>query len=83
MDVTSKGAGRRAFVRIVAERDDRGAPRRDSAGRAIVRLAGGPAGQGSHVLSALALAEGFAVIPEAVDVHPAGGELDIWWLDRS
>ena len=82
LDATPKGAGRRAFVRIVAEHDDRGAPRRDATGRAIVRLAGGPAGQGSHVLSALALAEGFAVIPEAVDVHPAGGELDIWWLDR-
>jgi molybdopterin biosynthesis enzyme len=40
------------------------------------------AGQGSHVLSALAAADALAVIPEGVDVHPAGGEVELWWLDR-
>jgi molybdopterin molybdotransferase len=83
LDETAKSAGRRAFVRIVAERDERGTPRRDGQGRVRVHLAGGAAGQGSHVLSALAVAEGFAVIPESVDVHPAGGEVDVWWLDRT
>jgi molybdopterin biosynthesis enzyme len=35
------------------------------------------------VLSALAVAEGLAVIPESVDVHPAGGEVELWWLDQA
>jgi molybdenum cofactor synthesis domain-containing protein len=83
LDETPKSAGRRAFVRVVAERDDRGTPRRDGDGRVVVRLAGGVAGQGSHVLSALAVAEGLAVIPESVDVHLVGGEVDVWWLDRT
>ncbi len=81
LDETPKSAGRRAFVRVVAERNDRGAPVRDGQGRACLRLVGGAAGQGSHVLSALAAAEGLAVIPESVAVHPAGGEVDVWWLD--
>jgi molybdopterin molybdotransferase len=82
LDETSKSAGRRAFVRVVAERDERGTPLRDDRGRALVRLAGGPQGQGSHVLSALAAAEALAVIPETVDIHPARDELEVWWLDR-
>ena len=82
LDETGKGSGRRAFVRIVAERDENAVVRRDGHGRPYLRLAGGPAGQGSHVLSALAVAEGLAVIPETVNIHPAGGELDVWWLDR-
>jgi len=83
LDETPKGPGRRAFVRVRAARDERGTPRRDRDGRALVRLAGGVQGQGSHVLSALAAAEGLAVIPEDVTVHPAGGEVELWWLDRA
>ncbi|MBI2776679.1 MAG: molybdopterin molybdotransferase MoeA [Chloroflexi bacterium] len=83
LDETPKGEGRRAFVRVVAERDAAGSPVRDDRGRARVRLAGGTGGQGSHVLSALAAAEALAIIPEAVDVHPAGGEVELWWLDRA
>jgi molybdopterin molybdotransferase len=82
LDETSKSAGRRAFVRVVAERDEHGTPLRDDRGRVLMRLAGGSRGQGSHVLSALAAAEALAVIPETVDIHPAGGEVDLWWLDR-
>ncbi|HEX5589655.1 MAG TPA: hypothetical protein VFX65_05145, partial [Candidatus Limnocylindrales bacterium] len=74
---------RRAFVRVVVERDAAGTPVRDREGRLSASLAGGAAGQGSHVLSALAAADALAVIPEAVDVHPAGGEVELWWLDRS
>ena len=81
LDRTPKSAGRRAFVRVVARRDASGNPSRDAQGRVRVALAGGTAGQGSHVLSALAAAEALAVIPEAVDVHPAGGEVELWWLD--
>lgn len=83
LDRTPKSAGRRAFVRVVAERDAAGTPTRDDRGRVRVSLAGGTGGQGSHVLSALAAAEGLAVIPESVDVHPAGGEVELWWLDRA
>ena len=81
-DRTHKSPGRRAFVRVVVERDDDGTPVRDQEGRVRASLAGGPAGQGSHVLSALAAADALAVIPETVDVHPAGGDVELWWLDR-
>jgi molybdopterin biosynthesis enzyme len=45
----------------------------------VVRLAGG---QGSHVLSALGVADALAVVPEHEDQLPAGAEIDLWWLDR-
>jgi len=64
--------GRRAYLRVTAERDEDGAVTRDGTGRARVRLAGGSAGQGSHVLSALATAEALAIVPEAVETHAAG-----------
>ena len=80
-DRSHKSPGRRAFVRVVVERDDDGTPVRDREGRVRASLAGGRAGQGSHVLSALAAADALAVIPETVDVHPAGGEVELWWLD--
>jgi molybdopterin molybdotransferase len=75
----SKSHGRRAFLRVVAQRDG-STPRRDERGRVHVRLAGG---QGSHVLSALAAADALAVVPEADDRLPAGAEVELWWLDRS
>jgi molybdopterin biosynthesis enzyme len=77
----TKSGGRRAFLRVVAERDERGAVRRDGSGRAILRLAGGMGGQGSHVLSALATSEALAIIPEEGDSRPAGTEVELWWLD--
>ena len=76
----TKSHGRRAFLRVEAERDATGAPRRDEQGRVRVRLAGG---QGSHVMSALAAADALAVIPEADDSLPAGAEVALWWLDRA
>lgn len=82
LDPASKSSGRRAFLRVVAERDAAGAPSRDDAGRVRVRLAGGGRGQGSHVLSALAIAEALAIVPETVDSLPAGTPVDLWWLDR-
>ena len=82
LDAATKGAGRRAFLRVVAEREADGSPSRDDAGRVRVRLAGGGAGQGSHVLSALAIADGLAVVPEAIDRTEPGTPLDLWWLDR-
>ena len=75
----SKSHGRRAFLRVVADRDDAGRPVRDGSGRVRTRLAGG---QGSHVLSALATADALAVIPEADDDLPAGREVELWWLDQ-
>jgi molybdopterin molybdotransferase len=81
-DDVTKSEGRRAFVRVIAQRDGDGAPSRDEQGRVRVRLAGGAAGQGSHVISALAIADGLAVIPETVPGLPAGAEVDLWWLDR-
>jgi molybdenum cofactor synthesis domain-containing protein len=78
----SKSHGRRAFIRVIAERDGAGSPIRDERGRVRVRLAGGAGGQGSHVLSALALADGLAVVPETDDELPAGADVELWWLDR-
>jgi molybdopterin molybdotransferase len=81
-DVT-KSHGRRGFVRVTVERDERGNPRRDDRGLVRAHLAGGQGGQGSHVLSALATADALAVIPEADDALPAAAEVDLWWLDRA
>ncbi len=76
----TKSAGRRAFLRVAARRDPAtGAPIRDAAGRVRVVLAGG---QESHQLSALASADGFAVVPESVGGLPAGAGVELWWLDR-
>ncbi len=75
-----KSHGRRAFLRVEAERDGAGSILRDERGRVRVHLAGG---QGSHVISALAVADALAVIPEADDSLPAGAEVALWWLDRA
>ena len=82
LDAASKSPGRRAFLRVVAERDATGAPARDGEGRVRVRLAGGASGQGSHVLSALAVADGLAIVPETTDMLAAGSPVDLWWLGR-
>ncbi|HET7030266.1 MAG TPA: gephyrin-like molybdotransferase Glp [Candidatus Limnocylindrales bacterium] len=82
LDRVTKGAGRRAFLRVVAVRDAAGAVERDADGRVRLHLAGGGRGQGSHVLSALALAEALAIVPESVDSLDAGSPVDLWWLDR-
>ena len=81
LDEVRTAPNRRAFLRATAERGADGAPQRDDQGRVRVRLSHGPAGQGSHVLSALASADALAIVPEAVEVHPAGDPVDLWWLD--
>jgi len=79
-EAVTKSAGRRAFLRVAALRDPAsGAPIRDAAGRVRVTLAGG---QESHQLSALAAADGLAVVPESVAGLPAGAGVELWWLDR-
>jgi molybdopterin molybdotransferase len=78
-EAVTKSHGRRAFLRVVAERHHDGAPQRDELGRVRIRLAGG---QGSHVISALAAADALAIVPEALDSLPAGAEVALWWLDR-
>ena len=80
LDPITKSHGRRAFIRVVSERHTAGTPNRDECGRVKVRLAGG---QGSHVISALALADGLAIIPEAEDELPAGAPVALWWLDET
>jgi molybdopterin molybdotransferase len=82
LDAATKSPGRRAYLRVVAERDATGAPVRDDHGRVHVRLAGGASGQGSHVLSALAVADALAIVPETTDTLAAGSSVDLWWLDR-
>jgi molybdopterin molybdotransferase len=77
----AKSHGRRAFIRVIAERDTSGSPVRDERGRVHVRLAGGSVGQGSHVISALAAADALAVVPEAQDTLDAGSDIELWWLD--
>jgi molybdopterin molybdotransferase len=75
----SKSVGRRGFQRVTALRGPDGSPLRDAGGRVRVRLAGG---QGSHVLSALAAADGLAVVPEPLERAEAGTEVELRWLDR-
>ena len=79
----TKSHGRRAFLRVSVERDEHGTPLRDPQGRVRASLAGGQGGQGSHVLSALAIADALAVIPESNDSLLAGAEVELWWLDRA
>ena len=81
LDEVRTAPGRRAFLRVTAERNSEGAPIRDAQGRVQVRLSHGPAGQGSHVLSALASADALAVVPEEVELSPAGAPAALWWLD--
>ncbi len=78
-EAVSKSPGRRGYQRVASVRDADGLPVRDERGRVRVRLAGG---QGSHVLSALAVADALAVIPEPVDRAEAGSEVELRWLDR-
>jgi molybdopterin molybdotransferase len=80
VDAVTNSHGRRAYLRVEAERDGAGSPARDDRGRVRVHLAGG---QGSHVISALAAADALAVIPESDDSLPAGAEVALWWLDRA
>ncbi len=79
LDPVTTAAGRRAYVRARADRDPDGRALRDEQGRVRLRLAGG---QGSHVLSSLALADALAVVPEADETLPAGSPVELWWLDR-
>lgn len=81
LDEARTAPGRRAFLRATADRDADGAPVRDASGRVQVRLSHGPAGQGSHVLSALASADALAVVSESVETHAAGDPVELWWLD--
>ena len=78
LDPASAAAGRRAYLRVRAERDPVGAPLRDAEGRVQLRLAGG---QGSHMLGALAMADALAIVPEEVEASPAGAEVELCWLD--
>ena len=64
----TKSAGRRAYLRV------RLAPGTPDAPEPRATLAGG---QGSHVLSALARADGLAIIPHDVDGLPSGSLVDV------
>ncbi len=75
----TKSAERRAYLRVVVLREPDGRPRRDEAGRLLVRLAGG---QGSYVLSALAAADGYAIVPEPLAEVPPGSVVEFAWLSH-
>jgi molybdopterin molybdotransferase len=62
----TKSPGRRAFLRVRLEADENGAWSASLAG-----------GQESHVLSALAAANGLAIVPEEDDALPAGATVDV------
>ena len=79
LERASTSTGRRGFLRVVADRTADGAAVRDGAGRVQVRLAGG---QGSHVLSALGVADALAIVPEEVERSRGGVGGGLWWLDR-
>jgi molybdenum cofactor synthesis domain-containing protein len=72
-----KAAGRRGYLRVTVVRDGYGSPIRDPQGRLRVRVAGH---QGSHVLSAMAVADALAIVPEAVERLEPGAEVEIRWL---
>jgi molybdopterin molybdotransferase len=74
-----KAPGRRGFLRVTVLRDEFGAPVRDAGGRLRVRQAGR---QGSHVLSAMAVADALAVVPETVDRLEPGADVEIRWLRK-
>ncbi|MFI5225304.1 MAG: gephyrin-like molybdotransferase Glp [Candidatus Limnocylindrales bacterium] len=78
LEPVTKASGRRAFLRVTAERGADGRLHRDGLGRVPVRLAGG---QGSHVLSALAAADALAIVPETQESLPVGADVALWWLD--
>jgi molybdopterin molybdotransferase len=65
--------GRRTFARVVLEPD----PERP--GGLTARPS---AGQESHMLSALAAANGLAIVPEDGAGFPAGAEVDAWLIDE-
>jgi molybdopterin molybdotransferase len=69
-DEVRKSAARRAFVRVTLEAAEDGA--------LVARLAGG---QGSHMLSSLALAHGLAIIEEGPASVPAGTAVEVIRLD--
>ncbi len=73
VEPVTKSAGRRAFLRVRLEPE----PECISGWRAS--LAGS---QGSHVISALAEANGLAIVPEEVDALPAGALVDVMVLDE-
>ena len=68
----TKSSGRRAFLRVRLERDPAWPDR---------YLARPVKGQGSHMLSGLAAADGLAVVPEDVPGLPAGSEVEVWELE--
>jgi molybdopterin molybdotransferase len=74
VDPVASSPGRRTFVRVRLTRDSGAAT--DTGWTAA--LAGG---QGSHVLSALAQADGLAVVPEDVEMLPPGATVDVIRLD--
>jgi molybdopterin molybdotransferase len=78
-DRLGKAVGRRGFLRVTVDRDEHGVPARDLRGRLRVRSSGR---QGSHVLSAMALADALAVVPEDVDQLEPGAEVEIRWLRK-
>lgn len=65
--------GRRTFARVTIAHDP------DSPGGWLASSAGG---QGSHVLSALALADGLAIVPEDLEELPAGADVEVVRLDQ-
>jgi len=73
LEPVSKDPARRAYLRVVVMPDGR---RRNAF---VARLAGG---QGSHVLSALAAANGLAIVPEGLPGLPAGAEVEVLQLDE-
>jgi molybdenum cofactor synthesis domain-containing protein len=71
-EAVTKSAARRAFVRVRLEPDPA------AVGRYLAHLAGG---QGSYVLTALAAADGLAIIPEGAADAPTGTHVEVIRLD--
>jgi molybdopterin molybdotransferase len=72
-DRMTSSPGRRTFARVTLQPDP---------GTVGAWLASSAGGQGSHVLSALAAADGLAIVPEEIDELPAGAGVDVIRLDQ-
>jgi molybdopterin molybdotransferase len=73
LDALPGAGGRRTFVRVVLEPDPL------HPGSLTARPSGG---QDSHVLSALAAANGLAIVPEDSTGISAGAEIEAWQIDE-
>ena len=81
-DVT-KSSGRRGFVRVTAERDERGSPSGTTADGCVSVSPAVPEGRGATSCPRWPRPTPSPSSPKNDDTLPAGAEVELWWLDRA